>query len=355
MRHIPKLPAAIIAAWLVAGCAMRGTAPPTSAVYEPTGNALGATAKDTLYVANLAAKAPQPDGSIKVYAPGGSSPILTQPAVEPTNKRSIAFDREGNLYVANYGDYVTVYAPKLPGAFLTITKGLNAPISLTIDSTGDLYVGNSGDHSISVFAPHSATPAYTIAKKTGYPAALAVDDSRNLYVANEDSNAVTEFAFGQTTPLRNIVTGDGPDDLLLDGSDNLYVANEKASPQGSVTVFAPGSATPMRTITEGINDPLELCLDNAKNIYVLNRGGAAYTAPTVTVYAAGSTKLLRTIDLTPKTLYYAMGLDSSANVYVAEDSGAQGAVRVYEAGGSTLLRSITKGIFDPVAIGFGAR
>ena len=56
---------------------------------------------------------------------------------------------------------------------------------------------------MSEFAPGSTTPTATL---TGLndPEALAFDSSGNLYVANTGNNTVSEFAPGSTTPTATL-------------------------------------------------------------------------------------------------------------------------------------------------------
>jgi YVTN family beta-propeller protein len=60
---------------------------------------------------------------------------------------------------------------------------------------------------------------------------------------------------------------------------NLYVAN---SGNNTVTVYAAGGTSVLRTISEGIAAPIALAFDNSANLYVANRGSS-----TITEYASG--------------------------------------------------------------------
>ena len=85
---------------------------------------------------------------------------------------------------------------------------------------------------------------------------MAFDGFGNLYVENEFSNNVTVYAPGSSSPLRTISQSvNGPDALLFDGSGNLYVANYDSA---TVTVYAEGSTKPLRTISHGVDYPASL-------------------------------------------------------------------------------------------------
>jgi DNA-binding beta-propeller fold protein YncE len=82
------------------------------------------------------------------------------------------------------------------------------------------------------------------------------DGSGNLYVANAGDNDVTVYAPGSTSVLRTISQGVSvPDALGFDGSGNLYVVNYK---RRTVTVYAPGKTSVLRTISQGLVNPRAL-------------------------------------------------------------------------------------------------
>ena len=88
----------------------------------------------------------------------------------------------------------------------------------------------------------------------------------NLYVANAVANTVTVYAPGETSPLRTIAEGvANPTALALDDKNKLYVAN-RASPGGTVTVYPPGSTNPARTIAQGVASP-----EDIKDVLIYSR------------------------------------------------------------------------------------
>src|SRR3954471_21704074 len=59
----------------------------------------------------------------------------------------VAFDRAGNLYVANSSDG-TIQRIMTNGTSSTFSSGLNNPWAIAFDGAGNLYVANSGDSTI---------------------------------------------------------------------------------------------------------------------------------------------------------------------------------------------------------------
>ena len=165
----------------------------------------------------------------------------------------------------------------------------------------------------------------------------------NLYVG--DSGSVTVYAAGSTTPVRTITQGIfNASALAFDPSGNLYVLNvDLTSTNGAVTVYAAGTNKLLRTITDGLNDPKAIAMTKSGNLLVANK----YS---VTVYAPGSTKPLRTIN-EGVVFPVALALGSSGTLYVL-NAGADSpaSVSVYAPGGSKPTKTLSNGIYSPATM-----
>jgi hypothetical protein len=202
--------------------------------------ALAFDADGNLFVANYSA------GTVSEFAPGSTKPTATLSGV--SHPVALVFDASGNLFVAGrFGKTVSEFAPGSTKPTATLT-GLDSPRSLAFDGKGDLFVANYLAGTVSKFAPGSTTPTATL---TGLdnPVALAFDASGNLFIANRAANTVSEFAPGSTTPTATLTGLDNPDALAFDASGNLFVANFLwATTDDTVSEFAPGSTTPTATL-----------------------------------------------------------------------------------------------------------
>ena len=84
------------------------------------------------------------------------------------------------------------------------------------------------------------------------PAGLAFDSSGNLYVANHSNDTISKVTPSGSVSTFASVGLSGPDGLAFDASGNLYVANysndtvSKMTPSGSVSTF----------VSEGLSDPM---------------------------------------------------------------------------------------------------
>ena len=76
---------------------------------------------------------------------------------------------------------MTEYAPGSVTPSVTF-NGLNSPSALALDSSGNLYVANGGNGTVSKFVGSSTTPTQTFTAGGSSPSALAVDSAGNVYV-----------------------------------------------------------------------------------------------------------------------------------------------------------------------------
>ncbi len=189
----------------------------------------------------------------------------------------LAFDSSGNLFVANRGNgTVTEYAPPYTGApTATISNSVNAPAGLAVDSSGNLFVANNGNNTVTEYAlpdTNNAAPKMTISNVTT-PSGLAFDSSGDLFVANYGNGKVTEYAPPYTgTPTTVFLNGlSHANCLAFDSSDHLFVSND----WGNVAEYAPPyTGTPIATISNSVGTPQGLTFDSSGNLFVANWGNA---------------------------------------------------------------------------------
>jgi len=185
----------------------------------------------------------------------------------PGTSEGVTSDRKGNLYVAC--DNNKIYEFNSNGVeSVFATTGLNNPVGLAFDSSGNLYAANFGNNTIEEFGTNGVGSLFA---NTGLyePAGLAFDSSGNLYVANYmggivrfDTNGVVSMFAPYSSDMAQ------PAGLAFDSNGNLYVAShynniiEKFSASGVGSVFA----------DSGLSAPLGLAFDRSGNLYVANNG-----------------------------------------------------------------------------------
>jgi NAD(P)-dependent dehydrogenase (short-subunit alcohol dehydrogenase family) len=83
------------------------------------------------------------------YTPGGAESVFANNGLD--DPAGLAFDKAGNLYVANAANNTIEEFTPGGGGNVFASTGLSAPTGLAFDSAGNLYVANSGNNTIEKF------------------------------------------------------------------------------------------------------------------------------------------------------------------------------------------------------------
>jgi len=337
---------------------------------SPEGIAVDATSGD-IFVADSAA------ASVFVYS-SGSNGNVSPTTISGSNTglvspKGIAKHAGGDIYVADSSaTSVFVFSAGSSGnvdptATISGAKtGLSHPFGIGLDSSSNIYVTNNTP-SVTVFAAASngnVNPTATIRGSNtalDVPMGVTLDSSNNVYVADESSSSVTVYgAVGSSTGTLNetpssaisttITTGlTHPQELALDSSGKIYVADDFAATISVYPADSNGNAAPSATISGNstdLNSPYGIALDSTGNIYVADYGSVSRGGDipaSVFVYPAGShgdVAPSTTISGTDTGLFnpFGIALDSSRNIYVADDGNTKSdpvvppSVFVYSAG-----------------------
>jgi hypothetical protein len=221
-------------------------------------------------------------GGVTEYDAGSESPSRR---IKLDGARTVATDSSNNLYVAlcptcfeyhSGNSSINVYESGTTTLLRTITKGVDIPLSLAFDTTGNLYVADGAypHPAVTVYAPGSSKPLRKLTKGLTGPSEIAFDPSNNLFVMNVPANgtqSIIEYEAESDKVLRKITSGvSSPQAIAVDGSGTLYVSNTPYPSQGWVSVYAPGASTPSYRITSDMHDPQLLTVDDEGNLYVGN-------------------------------------------------------------------------------------
>ncbi|MGA2760140.1 MAG: hypothetical protein ABSF08_07490, partial [Candidatus Cybelea sp.] len=171
-------------------------------------------------------------------------------------------DRRGNLWVTNLAGNVTEYKTGATTPSGTITNGVSLPTGIAFDRAGNLYVANliSGGADVAVYAKGGESPSRTITDGILDADGVAVDAKGTLYVTNlvtatNGNGDVEEYKAGQSQPYLTITDVNRPTDVIVNKAGYVYVS-EIGTP--AVLVFEPGSTEIWQQFRQGMNTPAGL-------------------------------------------------------------------------------------------------
>ncbi|MCX6627916.1 MAG: hypothetical protein NTW28_09840, partial [Candidatus Solibacter sp.] len=290
---------------------------------------------------------------------------------------SVAIDRAGNVYVADFFNQVvrkitggTVTTVAGTGSFgyngdaiLAINAELAGPSGIALDAAGNLYIADGYNNRIRKVSggiiptlAGTGTAGFTGDKAAAtnatlrQPSDVAVDSNGNLYIADYGNNRIRMVTTGVITTVAGngalTFSGEGvsalaaglpaPLRLAFDASDNLYLVDGvrvRKIARGVITTVAGGGAPLGENgppASAQLLSPQGLAVDGAGNVYI----GDAGTGRVLKVSGGTMQKLAGTgtQGLTPSGI----AVDSAGSVFVAD-------------GANLRVRKISAGVITPLA------
>jgi kumamolisin len=211
----------------------------------PSGIALDASGN--LYIADYA------DNAVRKVTPGGT--VTTPFGAVFDEPNSVAIDGSGDLFVANSGNNLILEVAHGTTSVTTFASGFNTPEGVATDSSNNVYVADTFNDCIDEITPGGKVT--TIAGEVGTagyqdgaaingalfnsPASVAVDSSGNIYVADTGNCVIRKITGGTVSTLAGIATTSGyldgpgtsalfncPAGITVDSFGSIYVADALA-------------------------------------------------------------------------------------------------------------------------------
>jgi hypothetical protein len=242
------------------------------------------------------------------YLPPGGTPGLFASALD--TPRGLAFDRDGNLYVATNTDVDdSVNPPKIIGTILKITSGglmstfatgfpvgflqglvtdSNSPanVFVVVQQPSDPNNPNANPPNPIYKIPPNGGTLSQFALLPSWGWGMAFDSAGNLYVAAADAptanpnGEILRFAPNGTQDSSPFVgpaafpyPSPGPIGLAFDAFGNLFVSTQDANGNGEIREFGSnGTEITPRFATGLTKNPRGLAFDSAGNLFLAEPG-----------------------------------------------------------------------------------
>jgi sugar lactone lactonase YvrE len=297
----------------------------------------------------------------------GAGGLVTITAGQTTNYTFTCDNTTGSTVGTDPRTYFTLAGSAGNSGFADatgVTAQFSAPWSVAVDTSSNVYVGDSGNSVIRKISPSGLVS--TFAGKAGNtgsadgsgtnalfsrPYGVAIDVSNNLYIADFDSStirkitpagAVTTLAgsagsSGSTDATGSAARFNGPTGVAVDTNGNVYVADtynctiRKITPAGAVTTLA-GSPLAFGSVdatgsAARFRYPPGLAVDTSGNVYVadqLNQTIRKITSDGVVTTLAGFSGSAGAADGTGSAARFSypsgVAVDGTGNLFVADNN-----------------------------------
>jgi hypothetical protein len=142
------------------------------------------------------------------------------------------------------------------------SAGLITPSGAGFDGTGQLWVTNAGNSTVTRF---DVTGAPTVINGGGLsaPSGIALDAGGNAWVTNKTGNSVTTITSAGSASAAGIAAGtlNSPTGIAIDGSGSLWISNSGSSQVSQIGVTGTTVTSSTSYNAGGINAPIAIAVN----------------------------------------------------------------------------------------------
>jgi FtsP/CotA-like multicopper oxidase with cupredoxin domain/sugar lactone lactonase YvrE len=270
----------------------------------------GATRTGTLTISGQTLTVTQA-GSTYVQAPGPLTGLVTNGLFRPVE---VAVDGSGNVYISDSGNE-TISKWKLGNNSVTTLVSntqVSLPQGVAVDTAGNVYFADLGNSVVKEWLVANSNIITLVSNNDLlYPEGVALDDSGNVYISDNGLDEVLEWTAANSNVVTLISSGlTSPYGLTVDAAGNIYIADTYAGSSGEIEEWTAASATLSVLVPSGLNSPWNVAVDGSGNVYIADGNDGAIKKWTA---ANGNLTTLVSGLSTPTDV----AVDGSDNVYIA--------------------------------------
>jgi len=193
----------------------------------------------------------------------------------------------------------------------TITTGLSQPDGICINASGMLYVADRSSNYIKRISV-SDRSVTTVASGLSGPSGICVDSANNIYFGELGGGDVRKILASDNSMSTLVSDSRYHQGVCIDASGNLFYSTSFIP--GAIYKINAGSTESSLFCSDGLSQPIAICLDSLGNIYTADWGAGTI----VKVSPAGvPTTIASGLSYTTKPPY-GICVDLSGNVYFSE-------------------------------------
>jgi DNA-binding beta-propeller fold protein YncE len=217
-----------------------------------------------------------------------------------------------------------------------VSSGLLDPEGVAVDSTGNVYIADTGNQAIKEWTAANNTVTTLVASGLVYPSGLAVDGAGNVFATDTFHNAIKEWVAASNTVTILVDSNLSlPFGVAVDGVGNIYIADTYNS---AIKKWMAASNNVTTLVSSGLSLPFGVSVDAAGNAYIadtLNNVIEEWTA-------ANSTAATLVLGLSQPR---GVSVDGAGNVYIADQ--ANNAIKEWIAASNTVTTLVASGLNYP--------
>jgi sugar lactone lactonase YvrE len=181
---------------------------------------------------------------------------------------SIAVNKAGDVFIADFNNQRVVKVPAGGGPQTTVGTGLISPFGVAVNKAGDVFIADVGLGQV-VEVPVGGGPQTTVGSGLYYPSGVAVDGAGDVFIADAGNTRVVEVPAGGGAQITVPATGLAyPWGVAVDGPGNIFIADLF----NSQVVKVPAGGGPQTTVGSGVFNPYGVAVDTAGDVFIADYG-----------------------------------------------------------------------------------